>query len=377
MALKDDWKDLKDAIEGVAGSGDDISVKPINKIAHAVIDLEKNGIPGGGGGGTGADGFSPDVEVTEIDGGHRVTITDKDGTKSFDVMDGKDGEPIEVEVVRQGIPYRDQTIGYLVDMMLRDELVGSYYVWLPYIGENGNWWIGDCNNPSSDTGVKARGENGLTPHIGENGNWFIGDIDTGVKAEGKDSAGAGIDITGAKVGQTVKVAEVDENGVPTAWMPVDFPTGGGSGDFYSGIELIVERTVTADEAAATSITFTKESYPLINSQKLVLAMIIKPAATQSTYFYIKCGSKIIANPQGGNWIFTRCVADARNGIWVWNYQSGSNYQNASLLSPYYRFPAGTNGIDNAAFEEYDSITIGSISAFLTEGTIIKIWGGKV
>ena len=40
MSLKDIWEDLKDATEGVAGSGDDITVEPINAIAHAVIDLE-------------------------------------------------------------------------------------------------------------------------------------------------------------------------------------------------------------------------------------------------------------------------------------------------------------------------------------------------
>lgn len=40
----------------------------------------------------GTDGISPKVEVSEIDGGHRVTVTDADGTKFFDVMDGKDSE---------------------------------------------------------------------------------------------------------------------------------------------------------------------------------------------------------------------------------------------------------------------------------------------
>lgn len=39
----------------------------------------------------GEDGFSPTVDVTEISGGHRVTITDADGPQSFDVMDGQDG----------------------------------------------------------------------------------------------------------------------------------------------------------------------------------------------------------------------------------------------------------------------------------------------
>jgi len=39
----------------------------------------------------GEDGFSPTVEVTEITGGHAVTITDVNGPKTFDVLDGKDG----------------------------------------------------------------------------------------------------------------------------------------------------------------------------------------------------------------------------------------------------------------------------------------------
>ena len=60
----------------------------------------------------------------------------------------------------------------------------------PYIGENGNWWIG-----FTDTKVKAagtdgkdgeKGEDGETPYIGENGNWWIGETDTGVKAVGTD-----------------------------------------------------------------------------------------------------------------------------------------------------------------------------------------------
>lgn len=40
----------------------------------------------------GDDGFSPVVSVATIEGGHRVTITDKYGTQSFDVMDGENVE---------------------------------------------------------------------------------------------------------------------------------------------------------------------------------------------------------------------------------------------------------------------------------------------
>lgn len=40
-------------------------------------------------------------------------------------------------------------------------------------------------------------------------------------APGKD--GAGMDVTGATVGQIAKIAAVDASGVPTAWSPVDMP----------------------------------------------------------------------------------------------------------------------------------------------------------
>ena len=79
----------------------------------------------------------------------------------------------------------------------------------PFIGDNGNWWIG-----TTDTGVAAKGQDGqngqdgkdgqngkdgqdgkdgLTPFIGDNGNWWIGTKDTGVSAKG--TSGEGTDFT--------------------------------------------------------------------------------------------------------------------------------------------------------------------------------------
>lgn len=45
----------------------------------------------------GDDGFSPVVTVTTITGGHRVSITDANGTQTFDVMDGEGGTTITVD----------------------------------------------------------------------------------------------------------------------------------------------------------------------------------------------------------------------------------------------------------------------------------------
>lgn len=84
------------------------------------------------------------------------------------------------------------------------------------------------------------GAAGTTPHIGDNGNWYLGETDTGKPSRGQ--AGAGLDVTGAAVGQIVKIAAVDDNGVPTAWSPVDMPSGGsGGGETW---ELVAEITTT-------------------------------------------------------------------------------------------------------------------------------------
>lgn len=50
----------------------------------------KDGINGLNGA-NGTDGVSPTLAVAEITGGHRVSITDVNGTQTFDVMDGQDG----------------------------------------------------------------------------------------------------------------------------------------------------------------------------------------------------------------------------------------------------------------------------------------------
>ena len=55
----------------------------------------------------GDDGISPIIEVTDIEGGHRVSFTDAEGTKGFDVLNGADGGPgvsptLSVETIENG-----------------------------------------------------------------------------------------------------------------------------------------------------------------------------------------------------------------------------------------------------------------------------------
>lgn len=65
---------------------------------------------------------------------------------------------------------------------------------------------------------------------------------------GKD--GAGLAVTGATVGQIVKIAAVDDAGAPTAWEPVDMPSGdGGSGEWEElvNIELQEASAIKMDD----------------------------------------------------------------------------------------------------------------------------------
>lgn len=91
----------------------------------------------------------------------------------------------------------------------------------PTIGDNGNWYFG-----TTDTGKPSRGATGAKGDTGVTGPAGPVGPQGPAGAPGKD--GAGMDITGATVGQIAKITAVDASGVPTAWSPVDMPSGGSS-----------------------------------------------------------------------------------------------------------------------------------------------------
>lgn len=69
-------------------------------------------------------------------------------------------------------------------------------------------------------------------------------------AENPPPSGTSLGITSATVGQIAKITAVDDSGAPTAWEPVDMPTGGGG-----TWELIKRITIAegANEASALAI----------------------------------------------------------------------------------------------------------------------------
>ena len=110
-----------------------------------------------------------------------------------------------------------------------------------------------------------------------------------------EGSGGGIAVTGAIVGQTVKIAAVDENGVPTAWEPVDLPSG-------EEWENLAEMTLDED-----GIPFVDIGDVCANFQKLRFTIVLPsmtptsitwttaPAATVNMCYDIYTGSVGNAN----------------------------------------------------------------------------------
>ena len=75
-------------------NGHKVSITDINGTKTFDVLDGSDGVNGlnGTNGTNGTDGVSPTLSVAEIIGGHRVTITDVNGTQTFDVMDGQDGQ---------------------------------------------------------------------------------------------------------------------------------------------------------------------------------------------------------------------------------------------------------------------------------------------
>ena len=101
----------------------------------------KNGTNGTDGR-NGTDGVSPTVATQAITGGTKVTITDKDGAHAFNVMNGTNGTN-----GKDGTDGTDGTDGIT-----------------PTIGTNGNWYLGN-----TDTGKPSRGATGATGETGAAG----------------------------------------------------------------------------------------------------------------------------------------------------------------------------------------------------------------
>lgn len=234
-----------DDLQGQIGNLDDLTTEAKENLVAAINEAAASG------GGAGSMGLrvADDYIQYSNDGGstwtNLIAVEDlkgdtgaagtpgKDGANGAPGAPGKDGHSPVVTATKSGKTTTISVDGAAI-ATVEDGADGAP-------GKNG-----------ADGKPGAAGADGVTPHIGDNGNWYLGKTDTGkpsrgaTGAPGKDGAkgdpgtpgaagapgkdGAGMDITGATVGQIAKIAAVDASGVPTAWSPADMPSGGGSAD---------------------------------------------------------------------------------------------------------------------------------------------------
>ena len=131
--------------------------------------------------------------------------------------------------------------------------------YIQYSTDGGSTWqnliaVAELKGDKGDTGAKGdpgsqgaqgeKGDKGDTGATGPQGPQGETGSQGPAGAPGKD--GAGMDITGATVGQIAKIPAVDSDGKPTAWSPVDMPTGGGECSYDENFELIMDDTVPAN-----------------------------------------------------------------------------------------------------------------------------------
>lgn len=114
------------------------------------------------------------------------------------------------------------------------------------------------------TAPGVRGEKGETGPVGPKGT------------DGKD--GAGMDVTGAKVGQIAKITAVDAAGKPTEWEPVDMPSGGGE-----TWEVVAD--ITVEEAAASMLA---EFDPC---KKIKIILFVQHAVSGNVLIYPNTSSR--------------------------------------------------------------------------------------
>ena len=111
---KDGYTPVKgiDYVDGVNGKD---GYTPIKGVDYFDGQNGKDGIDGkdGASGKDGSDGFSPTISIEEIEDGHRVVITDKNGNKTIDIMDGTvhNEEIVEtIESIRTDLTEQDETV---------------------------------------------------------------------------------------------------------------------------------------------------------------------------------------------------------------------------------------------------------------------------
>lgn len=231
------WEERIQTLEN-GGVGVDLT----NAINNALAQAKESGMFDGADGEDGKDGVGISNVIMstsasdpkyhtitiELTDGKRRTFSYRDGNDGVDGKDGADGyTPVKGEDYfdgedGNGIKSAVLNEDYTLTLTFDD---GTSYTTPSIRGEKGEdatdkpcvYVLGE-----GETIEDAPDYASLVVDIGGTDDSTI--IPPVTEDPGYSGGSGGINITGASVGQTIRISEVDEDGVPTAWESVDFPT---------------------------------------------------------------------------------------------------------------------------------------------------------
>lgn len=141
----------------------------------------------------------------------------------------------------------------------------------------------------------------------------------------ESKGGVGMGITGATVGQIAKIAAVDASGVPTAWEPVDMPSGGSS-------VTITDDDVTAERAYAAAAT-----------PKVIGENIVIPSGNTLKFIAAQDGILTVENASLISLAYVNLALDPANDQPLYSVEPIETGFSLSLNPSYTLNPNFTNG----------------------------------
>ncbi len=188
-------------------------------------------------------------------------------------------------------------------------VIGNYYTGVrvkgedgvtPHIGANGNWWSGE-----RDLGKPSRGEDGLTPSISADGFWVLGDWKSPVQARGRD----GIDGTAVRRILVENVSELPSEGETcNGGVYYYVPNAEGEYDVYAWLESKsgngwVRVTMAYDIATSEVYGLNKLGTDIVHEKGAVVGvngdgrMTVPPASAAEYGAFMASSTKV--EKQGG------------------------------------------------------------------------------
>lgn len=208
-------------------------------------------------------------------------------------------------------------------------------------------------------------------------------------AENPPPSGTSLGITSATVGQIAKITAVDASGAPTAWSPVDMPTGGGEDEWVKVAEATLTEIVNEIRLnfGPCKAAYIELQYGAVENDLGVIG--IYPNPQMPIYTGENRAAAITQTTSDNNkrgYIF--CTIDRRKGTqWVATSQTfyradgtfGSIEPGAQMNCEIGCFNNNTWASIVSPMKLVGTDYVSSVSAFgagMNIGTTLKVWGIK-